>query len=169
MPLVNRAIAEGRIDPAIPLIKDKAVAALARKYSTEDEAVAAIRTSLLSYYKEKQSAYYTAHEKEIQGSVDAVVDLFKHNMFPEMKVRWDVYPDNIGHMISPGCFRCHDGEHQSVAGKAVTRDCRVCHAIIAQGPADNVEKSVDGLPFRHPFDGDESWKEMNCADCHSGS
>ncbi|MEI8012578.1 MAG: cytochrome C, partial [Candidatus Omnitrophota bacterium] len=169
MPLVNRAMTEGKIDPSIPHIKDKAVAVLAKKYATEDEAVAAIRSSLLSYYKEKQAAYYAANEKVISNSIEAVIDLFKNNMFPEMKVRWDVYPDNIGHMISPGCFRCHDGEHLAPSGKAITRDCNTCHAIIAQGPADNVEKSVDGLPFRHPFDGDESWKEMNCADCHSGS
>jgi hypothetical protein len=33
-----------------------------------------------------------------------------------------------------------------------------------------MEKDADGLPFKHPFDGsDESWKEMNCTACHTGS
>ena len=169
MPLVNRAMAEGKISPAIPLIKARAVEVLAAKYASEEEAVARIRAVLSAYYKEKQAEYYAAHRNEVDDAIAYVAELFKSNIFPEMKVRWDVYPDNIGHMISPGCFRCHDGEHNASSGQTITRDCNVCHAIIAQGPADNMEKSVDGLPFRHPFDGDESWKQMNCADCHSGS
>ncbi len=27
--------------------------------------------------------------------------------FAEMKVRWDAYPNNIGHLEFNGCFRCH--------------------------------------------------------------
>ncbi|MBF0121848.1 MAG: NapC/NirT family cytochrome c [Candidatus Omnitrophica bacterium] len=169
MPLVNRAIAEGKINSDIPFIKAKAVEVLAKKYTTEEQAVSDIRSKLLAYYKDKQSAYYVSHEKEIHDSIEQVVVLFKNNIFPEMKVRWDEYPDNIGHMISLGCFRCHDGEHSTTSGKAITRDCGVCHAIIEQGPAGNTEKSVDGLPFQHPFNGDESWKEMKCSDCHSGA
>ncbi|MBF0593633.1 MAG: NapC/NirT family cytochrome c [Candidatus Omnitrophica bacterium] len=169
MPIVDRAMAEGKIDPGIPLIKAKAVEVLAKKYQTEAEAVNSIESTLLKYYKEKQHEYFQTHEKQVHEGIAGVVTLYKNNFFPEMKVRWDGYPDNIGHMISPGCFRCHDGEHLSVSGKTITRACDTCHTIIGQGPSDNMEKNLDGIAFRHPFDNDESWKEMSCTTCHSGS
>jgi hypothetical protein len=96
-----------------------------------------------------------------------VVDQFRKNIFPFMKVRWDTHPDNIGHLAAPGCFRCHDNEHRSIDGKTISKDCKACHVIIAQGPPDKLEKSIDGLEFKHP-DGGEEWKEMNCTDCHTG-
>jgi hypothetical protein len=169
MPLVNRAMIDGRINADIPMIKPKAVEALAKKYPTEEKAVGEIRASLLKYYQEQQKEYYSAHQKEVRAGIEQIVLIFKHDFFPEMKARWDEYPDNIGHMITPGCFRCHDGEHRSSSGKAISRGCESCHTIIGQGPSDAMEKNIDGLPFRHPFNDDESWKEMNCSDCHSGS
>jgi hypothetical protein len=86
-----------------------------------------------------------------------------------MKVDWRVHPDNVGHKNSPGCFRCHDGNHSSADGKTITHECNACHTIIVQGPAGQEESRVDGLEFRHPVDIDEAWKEMNCFDCHDGS
>ena len=35
--------------------------------------------------------------------------IYARNVFPEMKVGWGTYPNNIGHEDFPGCFRCHDG------------------------------------------------------------
>jgi hypothetical protein len=46
-----------------------------------------------------------------------------------MKVTWGTYPDHLGHVDSPGCFRCHDDQHKSRDGKVITQDCEVCHAI----------------------------------------
>jgi len=36
---------------------------------------------------------------------------YKRNIFPEMGVKWSIYPDNVGHLDFPGCFRCHDNKH----------------------------------------------------------
>lgn len=167
--LVNRAIEAGQIAQGIPNIKQKAMDVLAKNYKTETEGLAGIRHGLEDYYRSKQAEYYQAHTDEINQAIDAVVAIYERNFFPERKARWDIYPDNIGHLVSPGCFRCHDGEHKAKDGRAITRDCTVCHNIIEQGPASNLEKSTDGLPFKHPFNEDESWKEMNCFDCHTGS
>ena len=30
-----------------------------------------------------------------------------------------------------GCFRCHDDEHKSAEGKAITQDCSACHEAVA--------------------------------------
>ena len=48
-----------------------------------------------------------------------------------MKVTWGTHPNNIGHNDSPGCFRCHDGNHNSKAGKTITNDCAQCHNLLA--------------------------------------
>lgn len=85
-----------------------------------------------------------------------------------MKATWDAYPNHIGHMEFNGCFRCHNGSHESEEGKVISRDCNLCHTILAQGSADTYETtSIDkSLDFKHPVDIDEAWKEMACSDCH---
>lgn len=91
------------------------------------------------------------------------------DLLPEMKVRWDSFPDNIGHLISPGCFRCRGGEHASVTGHVISKDRRACHTFVEQGPAGAVEKNIVGLDFKHPADVADLWKDMACTDCHTGS
>ena len=42
------------------------------------------------------------------------------------------YANNLGHMDSPGCFRCHDDSHKTADGKdAISQDCGVCHQVLA--------------------------------------
>jgi hypothetical protein len=44
-------------------------------------------------------------------SANAVADIYLRIIFPEMKVTWEVHPNNLGHNDFPECFRCHDGSH----------------------------------------------------------
>jgi cytochrome c2 len=55
--------------------------------------------------------------------------LFERNIFPEMKVSWGTYPNNLGHTVFPGCFRCHDDNHRTEDGKVISQDCGLCHTI----------------------------------------
>ena len=158
---LNEAMSAGRIDTAIPSIKQNAVDALTGDYETEGQALSAIRTSLAENYPEGGP--------EVQKAIDSVLRIYRQNFFPEMKVSWEQYPDHIGHMITPGCFRCHDGEHANEEGELLTRDCNSCHTIIAQGPGTDLPSVTSGgLPFQHPEDIDGEWKETNCSDCHEG-
>ena len=166
--LLNDAMQYGDIDPDIPKIKEKATALMSKKYETTDEAVASIGKELREFYRTKYADYYAANRLKVENAIFQVIELFKKNVFPDMKVRWDTHPDNIGHLIAPGCFRCHDGEHRSSSGKTIARDCKSCHLIVEQGPASALEKNIDGLEFKHPGGGDE-WKEMSCTDCHRGA
>jgi hypothetical protein len=45
-----------------------------------------------------------------------------------MKVAWGTYPNNLGHMDFPGCFRCHDDSHKAKDGSTISQDCELCHA-----------------------------------------
>jgi len=55
--------------------------------------------------------------------------VYNRTVFPEMNVQFGTYPNNIGHIDSPGCFRCHDDEHKSADGRVIKQDCELCHAI----------------------------------------
>ena len=52
-------------------------------------------------------------------------------MFPDLKVTWGTYPNNLGHADYPGCFRCHDGSHVTSTNESITQDCAACHNAIA--------------------------------------
>ena len=165
--LINDAMQYGNIDTEIPNIKKRAMLVMSAEYTTNEEATAEIRKNLTEYYQTKQAEYYSANSGKIETAIQTITHLYSNNMFPTMKSRWDAFPDNIGHLISPGCFRCHDGQHTSAEGKTITRDCRACHVIVEQGPAGAEKRDIAGLDFEHPH-GDEDWKEMNCTDCHTG-
>jgi hypothetical protein len=167
--LMNRAMARGDISPAIPMIKGKGVDVLGKVYNSSSEAVSQIHSSLIDYYSRKQAAYYALHQAQIEAAIRTITLLYQQNFFPEMKSRWDVYPDNIGHMISQGCFRCHDNEHKAATGAIISRKCTLCHVIMEQGTGTEIQKNTDGLEFQHPWDKDESWKTQNCTDCHTGA
>ncbi len=166
--LMNRALAQGLISPSIPMIKGKGVDALGKVYNSSSEAVQQINANLTDYYSKKQAAYYAAHQDKVDEAIWKITRMYQTNFFPEMKSRWDAYPDNIGHMISLGCFRCHDNEHKATTGQVISRKCTLCHVITEQGTGTTVQKSTEGLEFQHPWDGDDSWKTTNCTDCHTG-
>jgi len=166
--LMNQAMARGDISPAIPMIKGKGVDVLGGSYSVTGDAVKQIRSKLIDYYSTKQAAYYAAHQDLIENAIAQITLLYEQNFFPEMKSRWDVYPDNIGHMISQGCFRCHDEQHKAKSGEVISRNCKLCHTIIEEGTGTAIQKSTDGLEFQHPWDNDDSWKTQMCTDCHTG-
>ena len=109
------------------------------------------------------------NDADIAKAVEGTRRAFAQNIFPAMKVRWEHYPDHIGHQTSPGCFRCHDGLHASEDGQYISHDCEDCHAITAQGKMGEMQFSTTtaGLDFQHPVDIDEAWIEMPCYECHS--
>jgi hypothetical protein len=155
------ALLDGSIDDSMPDVKYSAAELLADDYETEAQALAAIEKGLREEY---------GSHAGLEQAIRTVQTIYKNNFFPEMKVRWEKYPDHIGHKITPGCFRCHDGEHVSDSGKRIRKDCDICHTILAQGPGrDLTGLAPNGLEFEHPEDIDEDWKTERCDTCHTGS
>ena len=156
---IDLAMTLGRIDPTIPSIKKNAVALLVANYASEKEAMEKIATTLARQY---------ADEPRIRPVIDVVQEIHRENFFPEMKANWKAYPDNIGHKEWPGCFRCHDGQHNTADGKKRIKanDCNACHIILAQGSGEYLDKlTPKGQPFAHPG-GD--YGDLKCNDCHTG-
>lgn len=75
--------------------------------------------------------------------------LYRLTATPEMRVSAKTYPDHLGHMDFPGCFRCHDGGHYLVkdgvvTNRAIPSTCDACHTFPQLGPA------VASLPLGEP-------------------
>jgi nitrate/TMAO reductase-like tetraheme cytochrome c subunit len=166
---VDLALQTGRIDRTIPHIKEQAVQALTRKYSTTGDAGRGIAETLTTFYQSKDPAFARTNATLIAQAVAETQRIYTQNFFPSMNVNWRVYPDNIGHLNFPGCYRCHDGNHTSADGKTITHDCNACHTLVAQGPAGKLETNLAGLDFKHPQDISGLWQQMKCSDCHAGS
>jgi hypothetical protein len=121
-------MAVGTIPPALPFVHREAVNALKASYGSQDQAEAGIDRSLRAFYA-GQPQLAAAHQPEIDAAVKAVQRIYRESVFPEMRVTFGTYPNNIGHVDSPGCFRCHDDTHVSSDGRKIGQDCETCHAI----------------------------------------
>ena len=120
------------------------------------------------FYKTEYPDIAVSRKAVIDSAIVHVQEIYGRSYFPEMKVNWKRFNDNIGHMYYKGCFRCHDGKHVSDDGKVLSRECNVCHTILAQQfEQDTLRLSLGGVEYHHPVDIGDAWKETNCSDCHN--
>jgi hypothetical protein len=125
---VNEAMALDEIPKALPFVHREAVKALKVSYGSEQAAGEGISRALREYYQSQQPID-AARRQDVEKAVNATVRIFSRNVFPEMNVQFGTYPNNIGHMDFPGCFRCHDDNHASKDGKKIGQECDTCHSI----------------------------------------
>ncbi len=128
---MDHALASGEISPTLPFIKKQGVEILKQTYPTTRDAEAKIPAAVEAYYRTSYPQVYAQRRDEVTQAGKGVLAIFERNVFPEMKVSWDTYPDNVGHTDFPGCFRCHDESHTSSDGKTITQDCSACHNLLA--------------------------------------
>lgn len=167
---MNQAFTAGWIDPTLPSAKRIGIEALIEDYSTKDSALIAIESRILETYENEYPDVLDARKEAVENLISGVQEIYRRNFFPRMGVRWDVYPDNIGHFLAPGCYRCHNGSFVSEDGHTISNECSNCHIIIAQGTEDDLQViDPSGLEFRHPVDIGEAWKELVCSECHTGT
>ena len=124
-------MAAGRLPVDLPYLKREALAALTTDYPGAAAARAAIATRLGGFYRDTYPEVSAARQDAIARAIDAVQQIWARNVFPEMKVGWGTYPDNIGHQDFPGCFRCHDELHATADGTTISQDCSTCHSLLA--------------------------------------
>jgi hypothetical protein len=128
---VDEAIATGKLERTLPFLKQQVLAALKAEYPSGAEATAGIRHSMEAYYREHHPAVYERNRDAVEAAIRTAGDIHAANVFPEMRVTWGAYPNNIGHQFYPGCFRCHDGDHRSRDGREIRQDCDICHSVLA--------------------------------------
>jgi nitrate/TMAO reductase-like tetraheme cytochrome c subunit len=166
---IDKSMSEGKISTALPGVKQIAMQVLYKDYSTKDSAFMAIREQVNEFYQSGYPEILANNKADVEAAILEIQNGYSKNIFPFMKSSWKVYPNNIGHMESDGCFRCHNDRHATEQGKVISKDCNLCHTILAQGNPGNMEYSRDFEPleFRHPVDIDDAWKTEMCSSCHS--
>ena len=142
---------------------------LNQDYSTTDSAMMAIKKQVNEYYTSMYPKLLEPKKKEIELTISGIQEGYSQNFFPEMGVKWTAHPNHLGHMETNGCFRCHNDRHKSESGKVITRDCNLCHEIVAQGTdsAMTVSNSFQPLEFKHPVEIHDEWKTKLCSECHA--
>ena len=171
---VDASMAEGLIDSSIPLIHVKAVNVLSVQYASRDEAMKAI-ADIEEDYKRNLFDYYSQNGEKVKAAVAEIQAIYDRTVFHDQKIDWTTYPNNLGHIEAPGCFRCHDGKHLNENQEAVRLECNVCHAIPVVAEEDdfvtNIEISNGPEPETH-FN--PNWITMHnqaigpsCSNCHS--
>jgi hypothetical protein len=125
---VNDAMARGDLPTTLPFVHREAVKALKASYGSQEAAAAEMSRALREFYQ-TQPQGAASRDADIDRAVLAIQDVYRRNVFPEMKVTFGTYANNIGHIDTPGCFRCHDDNHKSKDGKKIGQDCETCHAI----------------------------------------
>jgi nitrate/TMAO reductase-like tetraheme cytochrome c subunit len=126
---VDELIARGAIPRTLPFVRREAVKALKVTYPTQEAAGEGISRTLRDFYRSQYPQAYMSQRPDVEKAVQATEGIYRRNVFPEMNVTFGTYPNNIGHMDFPGCFRCHDDNHKSKEGKAIGQDCESCHTI----------------------------------------
>jgi len=161
-------IASGDIPAGLPEIKSLAMEVFNSQYENYDTAMKYIEERVPEFYSENYPDILTDNEASVNKAIEGFKAGFSRNIFPEMKVSWDAYPNHIGHVEFNGCFRCHNGNHQSADNRIISRSCNLCHTIQLQGTADSLQVafSNQSLEFTHPVDIGKVWKEYACTECH---
>ncbi|MBP6209790.1 MAG: NapC/NirT family cytochrome c [Anaerolineales bacterium] len=171
---VDAAMSSGKIDPTIPFIHKKAVDALSAKYESRDEAMKAI-AAIEEDYKRNLFDVYSKNGENIKAAIVEIQALYDESVFHDQEVDFSTHPNNLGHINSPGCFRCHDGKHLNAENEAVRLECNVCHAVPVVAQADDFVTEIEisrGLEPETHFN--PNWIAMHnqaigpsCSNCHT--
>ena len=126
---IDAHMATGDIDPALPGVKEASTVALLAAIENTNEDV--IAQTLENFYSEQYPEVEAEQGAAVLEAVDALRAIFKRNVFADMNVTWDTYPDFSGHTETNGCFRCHDDSHAAPGGALIRQDCIICHNVLA--------------------------------------
>jgi hypothetical protein len=122
---VDAAIAQSRIPRELSFVRREAVAALRETYADRAAALSGIESRLTRFYSSRGQVDAAL----VRRAVAATQEAWSTNVFPAMRVTWGTYPSHIGHVDTPGCFRCHDDSHTTADGKVISQDCELCHTL----------------------------------------
>ncbi len=171
---VDFSMSIGVISTSIPFIRSQGVAVLRGTYVTQEEGLASI-AGLDEYYQINFPDFYIANKVTVQAAITELQNIYNETVFLEQRVDWDTHPNNIGHIDSAGCFRCHDGEHLNTELEAIRLECNLCHSIpvvaseqdfvstieISRGPEPSSHLSTSWISLHH------SVFDTTCSNCHT--
>jgi hypothetical protein len=129
---IDRAISTGLIDRKLPFVKREALRIIDAEYDSHEVAREVIADELTAYYGENYPQTVAENFDAVNAAAITLGDIYSYNVFPQMKVWWNTYPDHIGHEQSPGCYRCHRKSMRTAERVSISRDCETCHILLAE-------------------------------------
>jgi nitrate/TMAO reductase-like tetraheme cytochrome c subunit len=166
---VNISIETGRISRSLPYAKKITIGALTEPYNSVEEAEVKIAQYMRDAYGKLDPKYLDTRQASINKAIQEAQALYRRNFFPLMKVDWRTHPDNIGHMIFSGCFRCHDNRHISDDKQSIRKDCTACHEFLPQPLQESAARDVSQqVTIEHPYKLLGPHADLNCSACHTG-
>jgi formate-dependent nitrite reductase cytochrome c552 subunit len=129
---LNKAMNQGEVDPSLPFVHKEGLALIKADYSSQADAESKINVGLEDFYRTQHPDVWNQKQSQVERAAKALSTIYGQNVFPFMKVTWGTHPNNLGHNDYPGCFRCHDGSHNTKDGsKSINNDCTACHNLLA--------------------------------------
>ena len=129
---MDHALAAGDLDKSLPYIRREGLRILKMPWKSYEEAEAGMKKELFDFYGKEDPDLVTEKPKKLDDAAQALVAIFKRNVFPAMKVTWDTYPSFRDHEDDGGCFRCHTSDLQTTDGKKISQKCDLCHTTLAE-------------------------------------
>jgi hypothetical protein len=135
---IDKAMSGGKISTDLPFVKREGVRILEEaEYDSHDAARIGIAEQLHAFYRDNHPEVMAQNAAAVAEAAEVLGDIYSWNVFPHMRVNWDTYPDHSGHPPvrsredAPGCFRCHNRQHQTAEGERISRSCDLCHTVLA--------------------------------------
>jgi nitrate/TMAO reductase-like tetraheme cytochrome c subunit len=147
---LDRSFAEAKLPASLPYLKKTGLALLNAPYPSQQAAAGKISQGLASFYRANYPGIAANRRGEILAAAKVISQLYSQNVFPDLKVGWGTYPNNLGHTDAPGCFRCHDDSHATAGKKTITNDCGACHDAVAVDEASPAVLTTLGIPQSKP-------------------
>jgi nitrate/TMAO reductase-like tetraheme cytochrome c subunit len=128
---LDKDMAAGTPDTSLPFAHKEGLALIKSSYASQEEATTKITAGFEEFFRSKYPSVWNEKRKQVDQGAKVLAGIYDRNVFPYMNVAWGTHPNNLGHNDYPGCFRCHDGNHNAKDGKSITNDCATCHNLVA--------------------------------------
>jgi nitrate/TMAO reductase-like tetraheme cytochrome c subunit len=128
---LNKDMVQGSPNTSLPFVHKEGLLLIKADYSSKEVATKQITEKFITFYRSQYPAIWNAQQAQVNQAAKTLVAIYGNNVFPAMDVRWGTHPNDIGHTTSPGCFRCHDGNHIAKNTTSITNDCSACHNLVA--------------------------------------
>jgi hypothetical protein len=177
-PSVDKAIALGRIDRALPNVKARSLALIeqaSKMYGPREELAPKFEKLIADSTPRDQPADQKPMEEKFAREMKTIL---LDSSFSVPDLSWKSFPNHTGHADFPGCFRCHDGKHMNEAGEPIRLQCTLCHdlpqvKIAGKGPVPSTTEPGLKQPKSHMapefMRAHRTLDEKDCVECHGNN
>src|SRR5258708_2412376 len=97
---LDEALILGDVPAGLPFIKKKGVELLTANYKSSREAAEKLPSALVSFYRQNYAGLFAKRSQDVEQAARALLTIYNRNVFPELKVTWGTYLNNLGKYIS---------------------------------------------------------------------